>query len=160
MTLGPVTKWGMIAAAVIILAPIVMLAILSVTSRRPASLGPIMGKLRPCPDSPNCVCSCDDRGDHAIAPLVWKGEASAGMQKLRRVIGTFPNARCEPVSGDGYLHAEFTSTWFRFVDDVEFLVDAPAGVIHVRSASRAGKSDLGVNRHRVERIRELFQAAE
>jgi uncharacterized protein (DUF1499 family) len=59
---------------------------------------------------------------------------------------------------DNYLHAEFTSLIFRFVDDVEFLIDAPNGVIQVRSASRKGYSDMGVNRRRVEEIRKQFSA--
>ncbi len=156
--MGPVAKWGLIAAAVVILLPIVMFAVLSLTSRRPSTLGPVAGKLRSCPDSPNCVCSCETSGSHAIAPLVWKGDAREGLARLKSVIETIPNTRCEPSDHSDYLHAEFTSTWFRFVDDVEFLVDSAAGVIHVRSASRVGHSDLGVNRHRVERIRELFEA--
>jgi uncharacterized protein (DUF1499 family) len=60
---------------------------------------------------------------------------------------------------ESYLHAEFTSLFFRFVDDVEFLVDDAAKVIHVRSASRLGRSDLGVNRKRVERIRARWREA-
>jgi uncharacterized protein (DUF1499 family) len=59
---------------------------------------------------------------------------------------------------NGYLYAEFTSTIFRFVDDVEFLIDVKAQVIHVRSASRLGTSDLGVNRTRVEKIRKSWEA--
>lgn len=58
----------------------------------------------------------------------------------------------------GYLHAVFTSLVFRFQDDVEILRDADAQVLHVRSASRVGHSDLGVNRKRVERLRQRFQA--
>lgn len=157
--LGPVAKWGLIAAAVVVLMPLLMLAVLSWTSRRPSTLGLADGKLRRCPDSPNCVCSCDDTDGHSIAPLIWQGDAQEGLRRLTSVIATFPEARCETSNRPDYLHAEFTSAWFRFVDDVEFLVDTAAGVIHVRSASRAGHSDLGVNRKRVERIRELFQAS-
>ena len=157
--LGPVAKWGFIVTAVVVLLPVVMLAILSLTARRPSTLGPVAGKLRPCPESPNCVCSCDNSTSHAIAPLVWKGDADEGLRRLTRVIATFPNARCDAIERD-YLHAEFTSSWFRFVDDVEFLVDRSAGVIQMRSASRAGHSDLGVNRKRMDRIRELFDGSD
>lgn len=156
--MGPVAKWGLIAGAVVVVLPIVMFAILSLTSRRPSTLGPSAGKLRPCPDKPNCVCSCEISGSHAIAPLIWKGGTQEGLARLKSVLATIANARVEPSDRPDYLHAEFTSAWFRFVDDVEFLVDPAAGVIHVRSASRVGHSDLGVNRQRVERIRELFQA--
>ena len=57
-----------------------------------------------------------------------------------------------------YLHAEFKSAVFRFVDDVEFFADEGAGVIQVRSAARVGNSDLGVNRKRLETIRALGSA--
>jgi len=60
-------------------------------------------------------------------------------------------------AGETYLHAEFTSAVFRFVDDVEFLLDDAEKVVHVRSASRVGHSDLGVNRKRVEALREAFE---
>ena len=151
--MGPAARWGLIVLATVTLGPMVMFAILSWTSRRPANLGPTSGKLRPCPSSPNCVCSCDPTPDHAIAPLIWKGEPQAGLQRLAAIITKLPGGRCDPIEHDDYLHAEFTSAWFRFVDDVEFLVDREAGVIHVRSASRAGRSDFGVNRRRVEQIR-------
>jgi uncharacterized protein (DUF1499 family) len=57
---------------------------------------------------------------------------------------------------DGYLWTTFTSRLFRFVDDVEFRMVSTDGIIHVRSASRVGYSDLGVNRRRVEKLRTLF----
>jgi uncharacterized protein (DUF1499 family) len=80
------------------------------------------------------------------------------MKKLTAIVQTFPRTSVITVS-DSYLHAEFTSAIFRFVDDLEFLVDDTAKVIHVRSASRLGTSDLGVNRKRVEEIRRRWQKA-
>jgi len=67
--------------------------------------------------------------------------------------------RARVVTEDGcYIHVEFTSFVFRFVDDAEFLLDEAVKTIHVRSASRIGYSDLGVNRKRVEMIRSRFDA--
>ena len=74
------------------------------------------------------------------------------MKKLTAIIQTFPRTSVITIS-DSYLHAEFTSAIFRFVDDLEFLADDTAKVIHVRSASRVGYSDLGVNRKRIGQIR-------
>jgi len=74
---------------------------------------------------------------------------------LRRIVESFPRTTIVTVDGD-YLHATFASRIFRFVDDVEFLVDRDAGVVHVRSASRVGYGDMGVNRRRVEEIRSLL----
>lgn len=157
--MGPVVKWGSLVLTAAILGPIILFAFLSWTSRRPTTLGPVAGKLRPCPPTPNCVCSCDPTPDHAIEPLPWKGDSREGLQRLADIIAKLPGGHCDPVEHDDYLHTEFTSALFRFVDDVEFLVDREAGVIHVRSASRVGRSDLGVNRHRIEQIRAQFSAA-
>src|SRR5262245_35226589 len=113
--------------------------------------------LAPCPSSPNCVSSTDADAGHRIEPLRFSGSPAAAMERLRKVIEGMPRARV--VQQDGTrLKAEFTSWLFRFVDDVDCLVDAGAGVIHVRSASRVGYSDLGVNRKRVDQIRAAFGA--
>ena len=125
--------------------------------RRPA-VGPIDGKLRACPKSPNCVCSqVPADAEHTIAPLTFTGAPAEAWAKLQRVLADRPGARVVSAD-DKYVHVEFVSRLFRFTDDVEFLLDGPAGVVHVRSASRVGHSDLGANRARVEAIRQAFQA--
>ncbi|QDT91065.1 DUF1499 domain-containing protein [Gimesia algae] len=117
--------------------------------------GAINGKLAPCPDSPNCVCSQDQSELHQIAPLQLTGTAAEARQRLLEVLQQ--QQGCQVVAQDGdYLRAEFRSLVFRFVDDVEFLFDSRQNVIQVRSASRIGHSDLGVNRKRIETIRTLF----
>jgi uncharacterized protein (DUF1499 family) len=78
------------------------------------------------------------------------------MKRLKGAIATIPRMTIVTEAGD-YLHAEATSRLFRFVDDVEFYVDRAAKVIHFRSASRVGRSDLGVNRARMEQIRAAFE---
>lgn len=124
-------------------------------SQRPGGLGVTGGRLRPCPESPNCVCSQDADEEHAIAPLQFEGDGAAEWERLRQAIRNTPRAVIVTETPD-YIHAEFTSLIFRFVDDVE-LFRAPAdGVIHVRSASRVGYSDLGVNRQRVEQLRQAL----
>ncbi len=120
-------------------------------------VGVVDGRLRPCPTSPNCVCSQDSDAQHAIASLRFDGDADQAWQRLRQTIVGL--ARTRVISGDDrYLHVEFTTALMRFVDDVEFLLDPVGGVIHVRSASRVGHSDLGANRKRIEGIRKLFEA--
>ena len=121
-------------------------------SVRPANLGTHEGKLAPCPSSPNCVSSQSSDDAHRIPPLTFSGRAADAMKKLTAIVQTFPRTTVITVS-DRYLHAEVTSAIFRFVDDLEFLVDDAAKVIHVRSASRMGYSDLGVNRKRIEQFR-------
>lgn len=124
---------------------------------RPANLGAREGTLAACPPSPNCVVSQGAEGGHAIAPLRWSGASTEAWAALREVMGRYPGATLVTESG-GYLHYECRTRLCRFVDDVEFLLDEPAQVIHVRSASRLGHSDLGANRDRVERVRKAFEA--
>jgi uncharacterized protein (DUF1499 family) len=136
---------------------VVVMLLLRLTSRRPDDLGAHDGKLTPCPSTPNCVCSQSDDAEHRIEPLTFSGPADEAMRRLRAALATFPRVHIVTETGR-YLHAEFTSLIFRFVDDVEFLIDEAAGVIHCRSASRVGRSDLGVNRRRIEAIRQAFAA--
>lgn len=112
--------------------------------------------LKPCPSSPNCVSSLSEDANHRVPPLSWTGDFAQAKARLRRAVLAAGDAAFV-VEADRYWHLEFRSRWFRFVDDVEFLFDPARGLIHVRSASRVGHSDLGVNRKRVEKIRSLFQ---
>ena len=77
------------------------------------------------------------------------------MERLKVVIGAMPRSKIV-TADERYIHAEFSSGLFRFVDDVEFLIDPDTKTIHFRSASRVGRSDLGVNRKRMEEIRQRF----
>jgi uncharacterized protein (DUF1499 family) len=125
---------------------------------RPANLGARDGRLAPCPATPNCVSSQALEGSQRVEPLPFTGPAAAAMARLAGIVRSVPRAKVVSAA-DGYLHAEFTSAVFRFVDDVEFLADAAAGVIHLRSASRLGRSDLGVNRKRVEMLHKRWGEA-
>lgn len=139
------------------LLPFVGLGILSFTARRPQGLGASEGRLQPCPDRPNCVSSQADNLSQRMEPLPFTGDPEAALDKIKRILAGQPRATLVSSTSD-YLHVECKSLVFRFVDDVEFLVDRTASVIHFRSASRVGYSDWGVNRQRMERVREAFLA--
>lgn len=125
----------------------------------PATLGVHDGALAPCPDRPNCVSSRATDARHAIAPLAFDGPADVAWRRLVTAIAATPGARV--VRDDGrYLHAEFASATLGFVDDVELVLDAPARVIHVRSAARLGRYDFGVNRARIEALRSSLSPTE
>jgi uncharacterized protein (DUF1499 family) len=128
------------------------------SGKRPDNLGVREGRLSPCKPTPNCVASQADKADavHYIEPLKWSGPADEGWTALQRVLGGMPRVTIVSVR-PGYLYAEFTSRLMGYVDDVEFLLD-PAGAIHVRSASRLGRGDLGANRARIEAIRQRLAA--
>ena len=123
---------------------------------RLVNLGARDGRLLPCPSNPNCVSSQATDEDHRVAPLAYAGPIDDAMNRLKEIIRSLPRTAVITDTGT-YLHVEFTSALFRFVDDVEFLADDSAKVIHVRSASRLGTSDLGVNGQRIERIRKRWQ---
>ena len=122
------------------------------------NLGVTNGLLAPCPSTPNCVSSQSKDPGHAVPALNYTSSPAEAMAKLKRIVQSMPRTRIVSDT-PAYLHAEFTSAVMRFVDDVEFSLDEPARSINVRSASRLGKSDLGVNRKRVEEIRTKWMTA-
>jgi len=122
--------------------------------KRPDNLGVKQGRLAPPKTTPNCVSSQADPADaeHYVAPIAFKGAAAHAIGAARRAVEAMHGARVIRQEG-AYLYAEFRTPILRFVDDVEFASDEKAGLIHVRSASRLGRRDFGVNRARVEAIR-------
>ena len=139
---------------------------MSFTGQGPENLGHIDGRLANCPDSPNCVCSqahaVTRSNDHQMDPipydslrLISDGQAITKAFLIQRIKETIERnfSRASLISeSDRYLHFEFRSLLFRFVDDVEFYLDDNNQQIHFRSASRVGYSDMGVNRKRMNKI--------
>ena len=119
-----------------------------------ASAGP--SRLSPCPDSPNCVSSRSTNPSRFIEPLRYTGNLPKARQKLIDLLENSKRTRLVRVETD-YIHAEFRSLIFNFVDDIEFYFPSEDHIIHVRSASRTGYYDFGVNRRRVERLRATFE---
>jgi uncharacterized protein (DUF1499 family) len=150
------SKWYLLGLLVI-LVPILGLYALSLFARRPTNLGAKDGRLAPCPATPNCVSTQAD-DEHRIEAIRFTGCAAEAHADLKRAITTLPRAKIITESAD-YLHVECTSLLFRFVDDVEFWIDEPNQIIHFRSASRVGHGDRGVNRKRLEAIRQALDAA-
>jgi len=131
----------------------------------PVDLGVRDGRLKAPSSTPNSVSSQADlhAGTAAlveyarIAPLAGGPDLAATMAHLRSVVEAMPGARIVESHPD-YLYAQFETRWLRFVDDAEFWASPAEGVIHVRSASRLGRKDFGVNRARIERIRAALAA--
>lgn len=123
-------------------------------------------RLEPCPDKSNCVCTTATDDRHAIRPIgLAKGKFESGadfdseevMSQIAFVVEQTGGSIVERTKS--YLRAEYRSRLFRFVDDVEFVVEPASQTIHFRSASRTGVSDFGVNRKRMERFRKQFIAS-
>lgn len=144
---------GVAAIAAILLVRCSMLGQSSKSGQPP---GLVSGRLAPCPAKPNCVSSeVGEDADHQIAPLDYAGtDAEAAWSRLQQIIEELGGEIT--LASDAYLAVTFTSSVFRFVDDVECRLDPAKQQIQIRSASRVGYSDLGVNRKRVEAITRAF----
>ena len=135
---------------------LIALFIIARVSQNGQAPGVTDGRLARCPDTPNCVCS-EYGGDraHFIEPFELPADTATALARMRAAIleqgGKILLERAD------YLAATYTTPLFGFVDDLEIRIDAARGLVHVRSASRVGHSDLGANRKRVERLRELLR---
>ena len=109
-------------------------------------------QLAECPDRPNCVSSDAKDPRHAVAPMILVGDTATGWAAIQTLVSRLPGSTVVKAT-DRYLHVTFKSRLFRFVDDLELKLDPQSGAIAIRSASRTGHFDLGVNRRRVESLR-------
>jgi uncharacterized protein (DUF1499 family) len=142
-------------ALVIVLIAGAALAMMSMFSRKPTDLGLANGRLADCPSSPNCVSTQASDAEHRMEPIPFTGASEEAMQRIKELVEEMPRTKIVTAE-DNYLHVEFRSALFRFVDDVEFLIDPHEQLVHFRSASRVGHSDFGVNRRRMEQIQKVF----
>ncbi len=152
-------KWLIVGLGVLVLAVLLAGQAGLLQGTPPPDLGVREGRLKAPSATPNSVHSQSElwpehpqAGYARIAPLASKGTAQQTMSALRQVVQAMPGAVVVKAEGD-YLYATFTTRWLKFTDDAEFWFDPAKQVVQVRSASRLGKKDLGVNRARVEDLR-------
>jgi uncharacterized protein (DUF1499 family) len=141
-----------------IIGGIISLIFLTGCSGTMADLGINNGKLTECPKTPNCVSSQAVDEKHYIQPIRYTGTEQQARARLLQIIESEKRTKILS-SQENYIRVAFTSAVFRFVDDVEFYFSkeqTSESVIHIRSASRVGRSDFGANRKRLERIRNKF----
>ena len=149
-------KTVIITVATVIIFIVAVFFILGQNSKSGSALGLFNGKLQKCPDTPNCVCSEQyNDPEHYIPPLVLsKRDSNTSWTILKKIIreldGEIQN------ESDTYISATFSSTLFGFVDDVEIRMDSDQKTIQLRSASRVGHSDFGVNKKRITLIKKMF----
>jgi uncharacterized protein (DUF1499 family) len=153
---------GLIVFVIVLLVPIAMFGAAQIglfSGTRPSDLGLHNGMLKPpLINAWNVVSSYAEKQAHTdyhvIAPIKYTGNAQAAFKKLHAIVA---QSGAHIVTGQGiYLYAEFQTPMLKFIDDVEFVLDEPAGVIQMRSASRLGLRDFGANRKRLEAIRAQF----
>ncbi|MBR7888645.1 DUF1499 domain-containing protein [Marinomonas sp. A79] len=130
---------------------------INVNNKLPEGLGVTDGLLKACPPSPNCVSTqaAPDDAEHYMEPIIYQGDAKDVQLAIESYMLSKNNARIVTQSL-GYVHFEVTSRLIGYVDDVEFYFPEADSVVHVRSASRVGYSDLGVNRARMVEIQALL----
>lgn len=157
-----ILRWLMVGLLVLAVAAMAAGQAGLLQGKVPTDLGVHQGKLKPPSPTPNSVSSQatlypdhPQRSYADIAPLALRGEGTATIARLQRVVAGMPGARIVESTPD-YLYAQYTTSIMKFVDDVEFWYDPKAQAIQVRSASRIGESDLGVNRKRVDAVRQAL----
>jgi uncharacterized protein (DUF1499 family) len=134
---------------------LLIMSLFGCSSNHSYNLGVRNGTLSPCPDSPNCCSSQSIDKDHFIEPLPYKETQQLALEKMITLIQGMKRAKIVTAT-DNYLHAQFTSAFFRFVDDVELYFEDVTKTIHMRSAARSGYYDFGVNRKRLEAIKSQY----
>ena len=140
----------------IILLTGIIFAVLSISSRNQPELGLLNGQLRACPSTPNCVCSEPAVESTFVEPLIYSATSEDAWKRMKQVI---VETGGKILTEQGvYLHARYETSLMRYIDDVELRLDENKQVIHIRSASRVGHSDMGENRKRVTRIRIAFKS--
>lgn len=148
-----------VALAVIIITGLAVFGfskgIFSSGSMKPVSIGIVNGRLSAMPDSPNAVSSQTDIPDKYVEPIKVSVDPETVLKRIEVILREMGNNHII-TRGENYIHAVFVTSIMRFHDDVEFLVDSDSGVIHFRSASRVGYSDMGANRKRYEKFRKLY----
>ena len=118
-------------------------------------VGIVDGKFYPCPNTPNCVSTQATDAKHKINPFNYSGTLSEAKEKIIKIVNSLKRTKII-TNTENYIHAEVRTATFKFVDDVEFLFDDSEKIIQFRSRARSGHSDMGVNRKRMEKIREMF----
>lgn len=160
-----ILKWVLVVVLVVVLGAIAAGQAGLLQGTAPNDLGVRDGRLKPPSNTDNSVTSQaglypdhPQRAYSDIAPLPLRGDGPATLARIRTVVAAMDGAKIVKSEPD-YLYAQYTTRLMKFVDDVEFWVDPKAQVIQVRSASRVGKGDMGVNRKRIEAVRAALAAA-
>ena len=146
------------SAIVITILIIVVVSAVTKNSAVPSNLGVKEGLLAPLPDSPNAVSSQTDQVDKRVEPFPYSGNLEQTKALIKKAASDFGGAQILVEKPD-YLHLVFTVPFIPFKDDVEIFFSEQERLVHYRSASRVGYSDLGVNRKRYERLRNLYEQA-
>lgn len=146
---------GLIAGLILLMLVGLLFARLRSPDLSELSLGLRNGAFAPCPDSPNCISTMAPDAEHGVPPITYAGSRQAAVKAARRALQKIPRTRIVAET-EAYLRAESRSALFRYVDDVEIYLPVGEGLLHFRSASRVGYSDMGANRKRYDAFAAAF----
>lgn len=124
--------------------------------KTPSDLGVEQGKLAPMPKSPNAVSSQSEDPEKKVEPIPFKGDLNESKEWIKKALEAYGNIKIV-ADEESYIHAVSTTSTMKYHDDLEFYFDDKTALIHYRSASRIGYSDMGLNRERYERLMELLK---
>jgi uncharacterized protein (DUF1499 family) len=147
---------GIIGLLVILVVGGLVVARMQTPGRDAVAHGVENGRLSPCPDTPNCVSTMENDDEHSVPPIAISVSGDDVMRRAKDVLLSLPRTELIEERAN-YLRAESRSALFRFIDDVEVYVPEGESVLHFRSASRVGKSDMGVNKKRYEQFKAGLQ---
>jgi uncharacterized protein (DUF1499 family) len=148
----------MLAAVVTIIIMAVVAVMVYQNLNPPSQLGLHQGRLAALASTPNGVSTMAKDSDKSVAPLNFKADLKATQLAALRAFAHMPNNQIIE-RNERYVHAVFFSPRMGFRDDVELYFDQQNQVLHYRSQSRVGYSDMGVNRQRYQRFAELYAEA-
>ncbi|EAR07883.1 DUF1499 domain-containing protein [Reinekea blandensis] len=142
----------------IIIAVLIVLAFAAIywQNAQVPNLGVRDGKLAPLSSKPNNVSTQTDVAEKKVEPLPFKDTTENTMFAIKRAVEAYGGGEIKEET-DTYLYVVFTTSLMKYHDDAEFWLDTDNQVVHFRSASRAGRSDLGLNRTRYETLTELYK---
>jgi uncharacterized protein (DUF1499 family) len=139
----------------ILIISIITIRLYKGNSSMPKNLGVENGELAPVPKTPNAVSTQTDDQSKKVDPFKFQGDKEESRGKIKKAIRTYGGASII-TEEENYLHVIFTTPLLNFKDDVEFYFDEDNEVIHFRSASRVGRSDLGLNKERYDELIKLY----
>jgi uncharacterized protein (DUF1499 family) len=145
-----------ILAVVLVLIGIQVVFMVVKNTRIPGGLGVHEGKLSPVPTSPNAVSSQSEDPDKKVEPIPFQGGLKESIEWIKEGLRAYGSIEILEEE-ENYIHAVHTTGKMKYKDDIEFYFDDESALIQFRSASRIGYSDMGLNRQRYDRFRELLK---
>jgi uncharacterized protein (DUF1499 family) len=154
---GKIMLYGLIGIVVVIV--LMALQMFVNNNMAPKNLGVTNGQLAPMPKSPNAASSQSNEEYYKVEPLKMKADLETTKEALLKAVDAYGNGEVK-INEDNYIYVVFTTSTMKYKDDLEFYINIEDGLVHYRSASRVGYSDMGLNRERYNAIAKFYNEDE